>query len=92
MDGLSKPQTPQPGATFDVHRELSMLDVVIYSDLRALIPIALRKRVLDLAHHSNCGVVKLKQRCRVCVWWLGIDHDVSDFVVNCASCITSGKV
>ena len=69
-----------------------MLDGVIYPDLRAVIPIALRKRVIDLGHEGHCGVVKVKQRCRECVWWPGIDHDVNDLVMNWTSCITSGKV
>ena len=68
-----------------------MLDGVVYRDLRAVKAIALHKRVLDLAHEGHCGVVKVKQRFHECVCWPGIDHDVNDFVVNCTSCITSGK-
>ena len=41
---------------------------------RLVIPIKLRKQVLDLAHEGHQGIVKTKQRLRTKVWWPGIDR------------------
>ena len=64
----TKLQTPQHRAYFDVQRELSTLDGVVYCDVRLLIPFALRNPVLDLAHKGHCGVGTVKQRYRECPW------------------------
>ena len=38
-----------------------------------MIPHILRKRVLELVHEGHQGVVKMKERLRSNVWWLGVD-------------------
>ncbi|KAJ8346766.1 hypothetical protein SKAU_G00281670 [Synaphobranchus kaupii] len=57
----------------------------------AVIPMALRGCVLQMAHQGHLGIVKIKQRCRDLVWWPGIDRDLEGLVRSCAACLTSGK-
>ena len=45
----TKPETLQLPTYFELQRELSMLGGVVYCDLSAVIPVALRKRLLDVA-------------------------------------------
>ena len=35
---------------------------------RAVIPLSLRVRVMCLAHEGHLGIMKMKSRCRSCVW------------------------
>ena len=56
----TKPQTPQLRAYFDGQCELSTLHCLLYCELRAVVPIALRKRLLVHAHEAQYGVKKMK--------------------------------
>ncbi|KAM9306615.1 LOW QUALITY PROTEIN: uncharacterized protein KZ484_000031 [Pholidichthys leucotaenia] len=57
----------------------------------AIIPAALRGRVLVMLHEEHRGVVKVTQRSRDSVWWLGIDRDIEAMVKHCMLCLESGK-
>lgn len=47
-------------------------DVTIYrGPHRRLVPVALRKQLVDLAHETHQGVVGSKQRLRDLYWWPG---------------------
>jgi RNase H-like domain found in reverse transcriptase/Integrase zinc binding domain/Integrase core domain/Reverse transcriptase (RNA-dependent DNA polymerase) len=58
---------------------------------RVVIPPSLQETVLQLAHEGHPGIIRMKQRCRMTVWWPGIDADIERFVEVCESCVTSGK-
>ena len=58
---------------------------------RAVIPSALRQRVLSMAHEGRLGVVKTKQCCRSSVWWPKLDHHIEEFIKDCEACVVSGK-
>jgi len=58
---------------------------------RAVIPVTLRARMLELAHEGHPGVVRMKQRCRENIWWPGIDKDIEHYVRECTACVISGK-
>lgn len=60
--------------------------------LCAVIPSALRGRILTMVHEGHLGIVRVKQRCRGLVWWPGIDRDIETMVRDCAACLTSGKM
>ena len=50
---------------FAVRDELSVQDVVVYrGPQRRLVPVALRKQLVNLAHETHQGVVRTKQRLR----------------------------
>lgn len=71
---------------YDVKGELSCRnDVCIAQELCTVIPSALRVRVLTMMHEGHLGVVKVKQRCRVSVWWPGINRDVEVMVKDCTA-------
>jgi hypothetical protein len=58
---------------------------------RIIIPTALRKEVLNLAHQGHQGIIKTKQRLRTKVWWPGIDKQVTSLVESCIPCQINGK-
>ncbi|XP_058816749.1 uncharacterized protein K02A2.6-like [Topomyia yanbarensis] len=60
-------------------------DLLLRGD-RLVVPCALRKQILNLAHESHPEIVSMKRRLRQKVWWPGIDRDVEQTVKGCKSC------
>ena len=69
-----------------VSHELSEYDGMVLRGHRLVIPTALRRRVLQLAHEGHQGVVRTKQRLRSKVWWPGVDRDVENQIKSCHAC------
>ena len=66
-----------------VRNELTVLGKLVLRGTRLVIPMKLRKQVLDLAHEGHQGIVKIKQRLRTKVWWPGIDRQAEQ---RCRTC------
>ena len=77
---------------FDVWDTLSRSDDGLpMKDSMVVIPRSLRRRAVELAHEGHPGIVKMKQRCRLTIWWPGINADVERCVQHCVPCAVSGK-
>jgi len=77
---------------YAVRDELSTFaDGCVSRGTRAVIPVMLRARMLELAHEGHPGIVRMKQCCRENIWWPGIDKDVEHQVRECTACVLSGK-
>ena len=77
---------------FNIREELSSWnDACVARGERAVVPSALRQRVLCKAHEGHLGVVKTKQLCRSSVWWPRLDHQIEEFSKDCEACVLSGK-
>ena len=62
-----------PKQYLPVRNELTFFGHVILWGTRIVIPQALRKGVVSLAHEGHQGVVKTKERHRTKVWWPAMD-------------------
>ena len=62
--------------------KLSVSCGVILRDHRLIIPDSLRKKVIEITHASQQGIVKTKQLIREKVWFPGIDNKVEQAVKN----------
>ena len=69
--------------------ELSVINSLILQGHRLVIPSKLRKRTIDIAHHSYQGIIKTKQLIREKVWFPGIDKLVEETVHSCIPCQAS---
>ena len=54
--------------------------------MRIVIPVSLRKRVLELAHEGHQGIVKTKDRLRSKVWWPNMNSMVERHCKKCLGC------
>ena len=75
-----------PKSYLPVRNELTFIGHVILWGTRIIVPQALRKRVVSLAHKGHQGVVKTKERLRTKVWWPGMDHDAERRSAECYGC------
>lgn len=58
---------------------------------RIIIPVSLRRKVVDIAHEGHQGLVKTKSLLREKVWFPGIDSMVEEVVKNCRACASVVK-
>lgn len=54
---------------------------------KIVIPLKLRKKILDELHKTHLGIVKTKSLARSYVWWPGLDNDIENICHNCVTCI-----
>ena len=75
-----------------VREELTIFDeYAVARGTRAVIPAALQQRVLEIAHEGHPGIVRMKQKCRECIWWPYVDKRVEQHVKHCECCHLSEK-
>lgn len=68
--------------------ELTSEQGVVMWGYRAVIPMNLRKSVLQSIHSSHLGIVKCKALARSFVWWPGIDSDIEKMIKSCSACLS----
>lgn len=59
--------------------------VLLYKD-RIVVPVALRKRCLNLAHEGHQGITRTTERLRQSVWWPGMTKEVENLCRQCPEC------
>ena len=69
-----------------VFNELSTADGIILRQSRLVIPTALQKRVIELAHEGHQGIVKTKALLRTKVYFPGMDRLAESLVKQCIAC------
>ena len=66
--------------------ELTYCDRLLLYGTRIVIPKALQKDTLTKIHHGHQGIQKCRLRVNTSVWWLGVSHQVEDYVQGCRKC------
>ena len=69
--------------------KLSIINVLILRRHRLVTPSKLRKRMIDIAHHSDQSIDKIKQLIEEKVWFPRIDKPVEETVHSCIPCQAS---
>ena len=71
---------------FNVRDELSVQNGVIFYGERAVVPISLRKDMLQCIHASHMGIEGCLRRARESLYWPGMNNEVKDFIQHCEVC------
>lgn len=67
-------------------KELGVIEDIVVREDRIILPQKLRQRALEIAHRGHPGIVSMRRNLREKVWWPCMDHDVKEFIQQCAGC------
>ena len=75
---------PKPYSTFV--DELSVVDGVLLKQQTIVIPMVMRKTILNLVHEGHMGIEKSKRRARETLYWPKMGDDIYDMISKCSTC------
>ena len=67
--------------------EISYHMGILLKGVRIIVPLALRKDMLNLMHQGHFGMEKTKHRARISLYWPGLDNEIEHLVSNCSTCL-----
>ena len=71
---------------FKMRNELSVYENLVLRGSRLVVPVALRKTLIVLAHENHQGIVRTKQRLRELHWFPAIDSLAQSYISACTLC------
>ena len=81
-------ETPQElKGYWNFREELSEAQGIILKSDKIVIPVSLRKDMLEKIHASHLGMVKCKQRARDVLFWPGMGKDIEETIAKCDTCL-----
>ena len=63
---------------------------LIFVDDQIVVPIDLRRRLLDILYFGHSGTTKMITEAKI-FWWLGMNQDIENKVKDCTACLASCK-
>ena len=76
---------------FAFRDELSVQHGVIYRGERVIVPLTLRKDMIQRLHSSHLGIEGCLRRARVCLYWPGMNAQVKEYIQSCEICLSTGS-
>ena len=73
-----------------VFDKLSIRWGLVFVDDQIVVPIDLRRRLLDILHFGHAGMTKMETEAKI-FWWPSKKSDNEMKVKDCTSCLASGK-
>ena len=72
---------------WNIRGELSEADGIIFKGSKIVVPISMRRYILNLIHEGHLGIEKCKKRAREVIYWPRINADIAEMVQSCTSCL-----
>ena len=73
-----------------VFGKLSIRLGLIFMDDQIVVPVDLRRRLLDILHFGHAGLTKMTAEAKI-FWWPNITRDIENKAKDCTACLASGK-
>ena len=73
-----------------VFDKLSIRWGLVFVEDRIVVPIDLRRRLLDILHFGQAGRIKIETEAKI-FWWPTKKSDIETKVKDCTACLASGK-
>ena len=73
-----------------VFDKLSIRWGLVFVDDQIVVPIDLRRKLLDIIHFGHSGITKINAEAKI-FWWPGMKQDIENKVKDCIACLASGK-
>ena len=77
---------PELKPFYDRKDSITSHEGVLFWGSRAIVPAALRERMLDVLHEGHLGMAKSKAVARGYVWWPNLDKDIEKMIRRCQGC------
>ena len=71
---------------YAVAAEISISEGLLLRGSRIIIPLSLRKEILQRLHTGHQGISKCRDRAKQSVWWPGLSSQLQDVVSSCEVC------
>ena len=71
---------------WNYREEISVYDNVLFKSDRIIVPISMRKEMLNVIHDSHLGNEKCKRRARDVLFWPSMNQHIEDVVAKCRIC------
>ena len=71
--------------------ELSVESGVLLWGMRVVVPLTLRKKVLNEVHVGHTGMVRMKAVARAYIYWPGMNGDIEEWVLACSPCMLNSN-
>ena len=72
-----------------VFDKLSIRWGLVFVDDQIVVPIDLRRKLLDIIHFGHSGITKMNAEAKI-FWWPGMKQDIENKVKDCTACLASG--
>lgn len=59
---------------------------MLFRGTRIVIPLTLRRKILEATHEGHPSIVAMKSRLRTKVWWPKIDSEAEKLMKSCKGC------
>ena len=82
----------QPDSTGSFWDELSIDGDLLTKGEWVVIPPSCRDNIIADLHGSHAGINKAMDLARTCVYWPGMEADVTDYIKQCLTCIKSSNL
>ena len=73
-----------------VFDKLSIRWGLVFMDDQIVVPVDLRRRLLDILHFGHASTTKMTAEAKI-FWWPDINRDIENKVKDCIACLASGK-
>ena len=72
---------------FDFQDELTLQDNLIFKGQQLIIPAAMRKEMMSLAHASHIGIEGCIRRARETTYWPHMSSELKEYILKCDICM-----
>ena len=83
-------QEATPEGYKQVFGKLSIRWGLIFMDDQIVVPVDLRRRLLDILLFGHAGLTKMTAEAKI-FWWPNITRDIENKAKDCTACLASGK-
>ena len=77
---------------WDFKDELSIDNNLLMKGEGVIIPTSCRDSIMEDLHKSHEGINKAMSLARTCVYWPGMEDDVTNYIKRCLMCIDSSNL
>ena len=79
--------SPETKPYYHIKEELSVVDGIILTVDKVVVPSSMRRDMLKCIHEGHIGIEKCKARARDVMYWLRMNAKIEDFISKCSACL-----